>query len=344
MTAITASAPGKAVLSGEYVVLDGASAVAVALDRRATVSISSTSKRCHQLAAPGLTADTWLFDDDGDAGLRWQDETASEMFGLFECVWRQVRPVSNEALAVRIDSSQFRNERDGAKLGLGSSAAVATSLAAGLQLLSGSPESDPAAIMRLAKAAHLEFQGGHGSGVDIATSVTGGIIKYEKDAAPFAFASAWPDGLLYRFLWSGKSAATADRIRKFEDGTDTDAGDESRSALTESAAEIALLWPDASAPQLLNSFARYTELLRRFSDEYQLGVFAAGHEGVSALASTCGIVYKPCGAGGGDIGIALALSESSLTVFCDRAQRLGFTTLDVNPDWQGVVIETESTE
>lgn len=344
MTNIYASAPGKAVLSGEYVVLDGAPALAVAVNRRATVSISSTKQRFHQVTAPGLSGETWQFEDDTEGSLRWQDETAAELFSLFAGVWRQVRPLTNDSLDIRIDSSEFQNGRNATKLGLGSSAAVAVSLTAGLQQLSASSASDPASIMRLAGTAHLEFQGGYGSGVDIATSATGGVIRYEMDSAPIAFDAQWPDGLLCRFLWSGQSADTADHVEKYEQRKLVSAGTENNVALTESAAQIALHWPNAAAPQLLSIFANYTALLRQFSDENHLGIFAAGHDELSALATSCGIVYKPCGAGGGDIGVAMALGEQALNDFCEQAQCHGFTALDVTPDWQGVAVDIESSE
>ncbi len=41
---ITASAPGKLVLSGEYAVLDGAPAICMAVDRRARVTISASGE------------------------------------------------------------------------------------------------------------------------------------------------------------------------------------------------------------------------------------------------------------------------------------------------------------
>ena len=40
---VTASAPGKVVLSGEYAVLSGAPAICMAVNRRATVTIEQTS-------------------------------------------------------------------------------------------------------------------------------------------------------------------------------------------------------------------------------------------------------------------------------------------------------------
>ena len=49
------TAPGKLVLSGEYAVLDGAPAVAMAIDRRAVVDVSRSQEPWHSVIAPGFT-------------------------------------------------------------------------------------------------------------------------------------------------------------------------------------------------------------------------------------------------------------------------------------------------
>ena len=58
---ITASAPGKFVLSGEYAVLDGAPAVCVAVDRRARVSIEPYDSDHCIVQAPGFSTETGQF-------------------------------------------------------------------------------------------------------------------------------------------------------------------------------------------------------------------------------------------------------------------------------------------
>ena len=51
---------------------------------------------------------------------------------------------------------------------------------------------------------------------------------------------------------------------------------------------------------------------------------------------------EPCGAGGGDIGIALAESEDALQAFCEQAIRQGFESLDVAVEDEGVQIVEKS--
>ena len=59
------------------------------------------------------------------------------------------------------------------------------------------------------------------------------------------------------------------------------------------------------------------------------------------LAESRNIVYKPCGAGGGDIGIALATDSAQLNTFVERAAESGFRHLDFDIDMTGVKIRRE---
>ncbi|MDH3305214.1 MAG: hypothetical protein OEM92_08415, partial [Gammaproteobacteria bacterium] len=60
-----ASAPGKLVLCGEYAVLDGAPAVCMAVDRRATVTVTDADGRWHRVSAPGYASTEGRFRADG---------------------------------------------------------------------------------------------------------------------------------------------------------------------------------------------------------------------------------------------------------------------------------------
>ena len=54
MTSIHAFAPGKLLLIGEYAVLDGASALVMAVDRQVSVKVSHARRRVGCLHAPSL--------------------------------------------------------------------------------------------------------------------------------------------------------------------------------------------------------------------------------------------------------------------------------------------------
>jgi phosphomevalonate kinase len=322
---IAASAPGKFVLSGEYAVLDGAPAICVAVDRRAVVTIEPHDGDQHIVRAPGFTAATGRFS--ANAGqLDWLDGGGD--FGLFEAVWNASRPApANPSLAISLDSALFSESDSGRKIGLGSSAALAAALATALNALGGGSPAD------VAHTAHRLFQGGSGSGVDIACSLVGGVIEYRMAGRQSRHAK-WPDGLHFSLLWSGVSAETRGRLARFGD----QAGSSSRSALSEASTSVAAVFGSGSAAEVVAALGDYTQALLRFDAAHGLGIFDAGHRALAEQAVDAGMVYKPCGAGGGDIGVALATSRASLASFGKTAARSGFSRLALSIDPRGAML------
>src|SRR5690606_21597860 len=93
----------------------------------------------------------------------------------------------------------------GHKLGLGSSAAVATALAAALAA-AGGIRPDRELLFDLASSAHRTAQGGTGSGGDVAASVYGGLLFYTRgDAMP---PGAMPPGAMPPAAVPGATTAT----------------------------------------------------------------------------------------------------------------------------------------
>src|SRR5699024_11113027 len=129
---------------------------------------------------------------------------------LYECVLAQVRNHIGELpepLSIHIDSSAFR--RDGHKLGLGSSAAVASCLTAVLAQAAG-PTLAPDALCRHAIRAHRRARSG--SRADVATSIYGGVIEFRADqvlAQP-----AWPAGIEGMAVVTGDGASTPQLVAK----------------------------------------------------------------------------------------------------------------------------------
>ncbi len=331
---ITATAPGKAVLSGEYAVIEGAPAIAAAINRRVRVTVAANPGDHHSISAPGYLDGTWHFRLNESGGITWREQLPEPTtFSLVEEIWKCFDAVHWPSLSLVIDTQEFYDKASGLKLGLGSSAAVAVALTAALQSFS-SAGNDSA---RLAMDAHGRFQGGHGSGVDVAASLHGGVIEYRRAAAA-SRQVGWPGNLEYRFLWSGQPAATTEKLARLRGRRGQDAKDDSMKRLSDSAENVASAWSREDPRQIMDSLRAYIDALRQFSADLDLGVFDAGHEQLVDLATDIGIIYNPCGAGGGDIGVAIAASEKAVDDFCDRASQQGFQSLDIAADEQGVLV------
>jgi phosphomevalonate kinase len=321
------TAPGKAVLSGEYAVLAGAPAVSMAVDRRARVSVSSLADGAlNTVAAPGYASGEWRFETGPDSRVRWQDGLPPGGLPVIEAAWQ--RYPGDAPLSIVVDTRDFHDRASGRKLGLGSSAAATTALLTALSI----HLRDLLPTWAECRDVHRALQGQRGSGVDVATSYQGGLLRYSMaDETPRAL--GWPSALEYRLLWSGSPADTVAQLAKY---AGRDPHEESSDSLAAAAAAVADAWPDADIDDLLRAIARYTEALRQFDVDHGLGIFDAGHGTLSARASAAGLVYKPCGAGGGDIGIVLGTDSAAIEAFCGQAATEGFSKLDIHLDRHGV--------
>jgi phosphomevalonate kinase len=297
----TASAPGKLLLAGEYAVLDGAPAIVMAVDRRAVVTrVASES--------PGVVPGSLLQSVCVAVGCPCPGEVAMDT--------RSFR-AANPAGAV-------------SKIGLGSSAALCAALCRLLLPAEASRER----LLRSAIDAHRRFQNGAGSGVDVAASVVGGIVRFRMDGASPERLS-WPQGLGYSTWWSGVPASTPQKLARLSRAAHSPA----RRQLADAASRVAESWSADLSTGLLPALDSYIAALERFDREYGLGVFDAGHRELRAVARSLDVLYKPCGAGGGDAGIAFAVDAAALGAFAEQARRQGFTRMDLSVDSRGAAIE-----
>lgn len=324
MSKVTFSAPGKVVLAGEYAVLDGAPAICMAVDRRARVTISRGNKDHHTVMAPGYSGALGRFTSN-DGHFEWLE--GGQDFALVEHVWQAADINASDHLALSLDSDAFVDTATGSKIGIGSSAALCAALSKAMSEIAAANIE----VHQIAMAAHRSLQHGAGSGVDIACSLAGGLIEY-RVAGETAQSRQWPDGLKFALLWSGVPASTTGKLR------DLAAHERypSRQTLGAAAEDLASHWSAGSVAEILHDLRRYTAALRAFSIDHDLGIFDAGHAELDNAAAASGLVYKPCGAGGGDLGIVLADSAAAIDAFIDLATRFDFKHLNMRIDPLGV--------
>jgi len=323
---IAANAPGKVVLSGEYAVLDGAPAVCMAIDRRARVSVEYNDEDHHVVTAPGHVESTARFRG-ADGVVEWLN--GGEDFKLVEDLWRTASVETERHFSIQLDTNDFIDAESGAKIGIGSSAALMTAFAAALCRVNGVDEE----ASRIAFAAHRAFQNGLGSGVDIACCSVGGLVEYTMGRGS-GQPVTWPDGLAFGLFWSGVPASTSDKLKHLIRSEPRP----SRAALAYASRRVASAWSSGNVQKVLLEYRDYSQVLREFSDDHELGIFDAGHAEMVVAAEAADLVYKPCGAGGGDIGVVLSSDAESITAFVDRAKEQKFLHLAVSADPIGVQV------
>lgn len=327
MSNLTTSAPGKLVLMGEYAVLEGAPALALAVDRRARVRIGARSDGLCEVNAPdlGVTAARGALAAGGT--LRWQCAAAdAERLRLVGHICRGLArdglcPPAGSGFDLHLDTAGFfeTGAAGRAKLGLGSSAALTVALASALARFAGhdAAVADRAGWLQRLIGLHGAWQGGRGSGVDIAASLSGGLIEYrtpDAAAAPGLTPLDWPiAGLHCLFVWSGEAVSTGDFLQRLarwrqHHGAEYAAHMRALGALAEAGAEAAR---EGRGAALVAALAAYATALDAFAAASGLQIFSPAQRRLAALATRSGASFKPCGAGG-DVGVIVVQEADRL--------------------------------
>ena len=315
---VEASAPGKVVLTGEYAVLAGAPALVAAVDRRVVCRLAVRRHGGWRFQSKGYAAEQTL--------------TKADVYGAppntVAGVARQVLPEAEAPahLEIAIDSSACY--RRGQKLGVGSSAATVTALAAALTALRGATP----ALAELIDI-HAAFQGG-GSGLDVAAAFAGGVIRYQQRCATPA---PLPDGLAKLAVFCGEGTATAERLTAFDAWRGNGIPAALRRLIDAAEAVFGRL---GEAGGFAEAYGDYADALERFDRAARLGVFGPRHERIREWAVRASVPYKPCGAGGDDIGLAFSANAPAMAEFARlvcaagaaREERLEPVEMDFSKD------------
>ncbi|WP_147418107.1 mevalonate kinase [Salinisphaera sp. Q1T1-3] len=338
-TMIHTSAPGKLFLMGEYAVLEGAPALLTAVDRRARVQLRPIDGPDWRISAPNLGVHDQPLGPDGrlpaDA-----DADLSRHLAVFDAVRTTVSAHVTQplpALAVHIDTTDFA--RDGHKLGLGSSAAVAVALTQALAAAAGQSP-DRATLTRLAVAAHRRAQNGTGSGGDVAVSVYGGFIGYVRDQAPTPL--DWPETLTGRAVVTGQGASTPELVARVYAYRARDP-DRFHTDMTRLAALAERVGSHVGeAARFLDTARDYFDALIALDTHAEAGIVSARHHELAALAARYHTVFKSSGAGGGDVGLLFAHAEDLTNALIVAFETAGAAVLDLVFGAPGVCFDTPS--
>jgi mevalonate kinase len=265
--------PGKALLSGEYAVLDGGTAVLAPVPRHLTVSRgrpaddSPVVRAARDLPIPGMAPDS--------------------------------------GLPITVDRAEFLHTLpDGSttKLGIGGSAAEAVGV-----ITLRHPEADAYRIFRLAFLAHNKAQDGMGSGADVAACAFGRWIRYSlTPPEPTIDVLDRPDFPM-ALVFSGQSADTRFALSRFAAWRQAkgDRAEEVVHRLVSQSAIIAGQWTAGPLKELIASLSDYVSLLDTVAHEAGFPYRTSPIRKLETWAEAHGGYAKPTGAGGGDMVLLL---------------------------------------
>jgi phosphomevalonate kinase len=309
MTAVRV--PGKVMLSGEYAVLYGATAVLVPVPRHLTATAAGTPpevpyspviQAARRVSIPEL-----------------QD---------FESA-HGVPHLQTD------DSAFFATDSDGrkAKLGLGLSAAEAVATVALRYACAGRDwQAGRASLLEHALAAHSQAQQGLGSGADVAACASGAPIRFRRTSlgpvvtpiAPAELACCPPLAL----HWSGQAADTRALVRRFDDWAAAAAAKPLLDHLAMAADALAPAWFSEPEPQLFALLDEFTVAMEACAEAAGIPYLLPAHARLASWAMRHGGRAKPTGAGGGDM--VLLIGDLPLS-------QLGGLTIELSPPYSGAV-------
>lgn len=309
MTPVGASAPGKALVCGEYAVLEGAPAIVAAVERRVSVS--------------------------------WSEDPVPmppEVEATLVLTQAEVGPVSR---SLRVDVGDLQQDR--VKLGLGSSAAAAAATAGAVFATHGHDLGDPHTVQRVFACA---FKGHasiapQGSGVDVAASTFGGFLRFERTGEQVETrAVQLPSDLVIRLVWTGHAARTSELVGMVHELQRNDAVGyrACMSRLSELCARFASAFEAGNAAEVIATAGCYSDAMGMLGDAAGAPILEERLRLVGELARRSLGSAKPCGAGGGDVAIAFFPDSDVAKGFELACRREGLHPIDVS--WGATGVQT----
>ena len=281
-------APGKAMLIGEYAVLEGSKAVVAAVDCYATAQLSGGSP-----SSPFISA-----------AMR---ETLSALtaLGMIEAAEAQ----ATSGLVPFVDTGSF--SVGGRKLGVGSSAS-ATVAAVGALLASAGLDLQKTevrqAVQLAATRAHDSAQGVRGSGADVLAATWGGLRVLHDPSLPVE--KPLPELPAHLcFVATSTSVSTSALLSRYRQlGS---AVSPAIATLTEAATRFVAAWLAGQRGALLDAVAQSYQGYLQLENVLERTLVTTDHLQIAAAAHSVGGVAKPSGAGGGDLAVVFLPEASS---------------------------------
>ena len=309
-----ASAPAKAMLFGEYAVLEGGPALALAFDRRIRVEASRGAR-------------AWVMSELLPGRLDLQPETFAgpAPHPVLRFVWPLL-----QAAQARAPGIQLRFEADFPPVwGLGSSSASTLAAAAALRRLDGLDGGHPA-LFAEAVSRQRDVQGA-ASGYDVATQLVGGCALFRPGDPP-----AWErpapeaEGWIWGVAWTGSKVSTGSMIRDARRRHSAGAPIYGR---IRDLAEVALGHLRGGDREGVGEAMNEGQRLI-----VELGACPSPiGEVVRTLAGSDGVLgARLSGAGGGDCIVLLADDRDAAAA---AVEARGLTLLDLEVDLRGLLVE-----
>ena len=326
---IKRTAPGKVFLSGEYLALEGGSAIILSTKQRSRVSIEDHEKPYNLFYSSALDQ-YFEFSVNDNFEVDWV-ENDPQSFGLFISLAICELKIKPSKALISIDTNEFYSS--GKKIGLGSSASIASAIINVLDEYFNLQLSESAKIQKAVNI-HALSQDNFGSGLDVITSCAdSGVVECNlKMANEHKWRSLkWPSDLYIKGVITSDQSSTKMMIEKYNRGKDSNQifFNKLYSEINHLLNQISTAWDTQNSATIIELMQTYNTFINQLNEKFNLGIFSDEHKQLIELARSADIFYKPSGAGGGDLGLVITNSEKKLTHFLSVLSDSNFPVIDL---------------
>lgn len=352
---IIARAPGKMILIGEYAVLHSAKALVCAMECFASVKTSTIDKNLFEIAAPSLSIPSMSFSILKNGQLQFeilQNSDTMKKLLFFKIVLEEMNKIIHSSgkefqpITIEIDTIDFYSTNKKNKYGFGSSAAMTVALIEALlksvNLLSHYDKHD---FFQLAFRTHRKAQGNLGSGIDVAASVYGNVLTYQlKKEKGILTGNGQPvecwDDLIVVPIWVGHSTSTRKMVRSVDLLKESSPRifNHIMNALIQCSENGCESYLQKDKTTFFKSIHEFNEILADLGKQSNTPIVSDAHRKLIDLISDSDVVYKPSGAGGGDIGVAFCDSKDAVRKIKCLLNETNFQVLDFDIAKEGVSV------
>ncbi len=363
----TIKVPGKLMIAGEYAVLEpGYKAVVIAVDRYITSEVRPALRNKLVLSQLGFNDVTWEYSDE-EIVFNIQDERLCFIQNALKVGYGYLKDINKSPLPFILSiTSDLNDSETGKKYGLGSSAAIVTSVIAAFLYVHDeyNSQEDLKKIFKLSAMAHLITQR-NGSGADIAAACFGGWIQYSSYSSLWLLNKlseghsikeihdmSWPNLLVERMVppqelqlvvgWTKESVGTAPMVKKIDEyqKQHRELYKEFLEESYNSVAELICAFEKKEVKKALEALQKNRKALLKLSEAAEINIETKKIKTLCSIADTFGI-GKSSGAGGGDCGVAFVESSLKTVLLKNAWRQAGIEPLSLMVSKEGCSIYNE---
>lgn len=349
----TIKTPGKLMIAGEFAVLEpNQKLIVTAVNRFVYTTIHESNTNKVTLSDFNIVDLHWSWKKK-NIHFSMNDDRLHFVRSAMEIAFYYLKENKAVLHPVQLTLKSELADKSGTKYGLGSSAAVVTSVVQAIltHFLPDSPQKE--VIFKLAAIAHINIQG-NGSGADIAASTYSGILEYTSFQAEWLIDQLrtnptlcemveknWiylsiqrltlPPSVKMLVAWTKKAASTKNLVGKIKSLKDTKS-DSYEQFLQDSKRAVAAIIQGVKHDDLDALFSGINSnriALSQLGKTFNVPIETDQLYILSAVAHEVGGAGKLSGAGGGDCGIAFIPHHISDSLVKQKWQEKGIQPLDL---------------